>query len=501
MYQGFPNKLRDTNKISISGRELLYFCLYSLIGLTLYVGLINSTSTLLVVITIPLVLYDRAFMFPMFMVISLSQGAFSSASSGVGTADASYAESLTLLGVAPMLLYDLVTQKSKMIPYRFVIYYVIFILFVYIGIFIYYQHPENFVGLPAGTGRYSAIPHSIVKSIKIVFYIFYLKVLINYPFSKNYRTLEVTRASMPFVIIPLGIYLLLYGRVQNGAGYSGTLQLGDAHHGTFTSQLCSLTIYAYITLFSRKSYVNAFSRFFAIGTIVMVGVMIMMMGSRNGLLSFFIVSCLGVFINLQRRSLDFQFLIVASAAVLGIIAIILSLSSPTMERAIYMTEQEGGGDRTYYWEAGFKAIKNSPIFGLGGDETSSIAAVARSAPVGVADRVMHNTYLEMAVEYGLVALIFYLSFVFATLRWGYRLYKLALDKQDLLLAAPGLSYLILMIAAFFVSDIWDTAIWYNISIVFALSIQLLYSKYMNKKRVNTRLSYQQLAIQSRTSRS
>jgi O-antigen ligase len=232
----------------------------------------------------------------------------------------------------------------------------------------------------------------------------------------------------------------------------------------------------------------------------MVGVMIMVMGSRNGLLSFFIVSCLGVFIHLKRRSPGFQVVIVGSAFVAGIITIILSLNSPTVERAIYMTDQAGGGDRTYYWEAGWQAIQTSPIFGLGGDETASIGAVARSAPAGVSDRVMHNTYLEMAVEYGLIALIFYLAFVFYVMKWGYRLYKLALDKQDLLLAAPGLSYVILMIAAFFISDVWDTAIWYNMSIILALAIQLLYPKYINKKRVNTKLSFEQSVAQLRTER-
>jgi O-antigen ligase len=500
MYQGFPNRLKERNTISINGKELVFFGILCLIAIVLYVSLINYTQMLLVALTIPLVLYDRAFMFPMFMTISLSQGAYTAPTSGVGTADASYAESLTLLAVSPMLLYDLITQKSKMIPFRFVIYYVIFIFFVYLGIFIYFQHPENAMGLSAGIGRYSFIPHSVFKSIKIIFYLFYLRVLINYPVSTNYRTLEFTRRCIPFIVFPLGVYLLLYGRVQNGAGYTGTLQLGDVHHGVFTSQLCSLTIYLYITLFSRKPNINFFTRFFSLGAIVMVGVMIMVMGSRNGLLSFFIVSCLGVFIHLKRRSPGFQFVIVSSAFVAGVITVILSLNSPTVERAIYMTEQAGGGDRTYYWEAGLKAIQSSPIFGLGGDETASIGAVTRSAPPGVSDRVMHNTYLEMAVEYGLIALVFYLAFVFYAMKWGYRLYKLALDKQDLLLAAPGLSYVVLMIAAFFISDVWDTAIWYNISVIFALAIQLLYPKYINKKRVNKKLSFQQSLAQLRTER-
>ena len=118
----------------------------------------------------------------------------------------------------------------------------------------------------------------------------------------------------------------------------------------------------------------------------------------------------------------------------------------------------------------------------------------------VADRVMHNTYLEVAVEYGLVAFVLYLALVFFTLKWGWRLYKLALDRGDLLLAAPGLSYLIIMIGSMFISAIWDTVIWYTMSLVFALAIHVVYPAYTNKRRVNTKLSYEQLMAESRLGR-
>ena len=139
-----------------------------------------------------------------------------------------------------------------------------------------------------------------------------------------------------------------------------------------------------------------------------------------------------------------------------------------------MTKTKSGGDRVYYWEAGSKALMNNPVFGLGGDESASQGAVAAYAPPGVQDKVMHNTYLEMAVEYGIFGAIFYLVFLFFALTWGYRLYKYALEKKNLVIAAPAISYLILMVAAFFISDIWDTAIWYNLSMVLALAIQLVY---------------------------
>ena len=486
----YSNKLRDSNSLTLKSDEIIFFGILCAIAATMFFSLVESTSMPLVMLAIPLVLYDRAYMFPMFLTLSLSQGAFVQATSGVDTGTASYSESLALAAVTPMLAYDLFTQKSKMVPYRFILFFVLFIALVYLGIFIYYQHPQNYVGLGSTQGRYTAISRSIMKSIKLFFYVFYIKVLVNYPVKKNIWTLEVTRRCAPFIIIPLGIFLLTMGRVQNGAGYSGTLQLGDAHHGIFTSELCALTIYVFVTLFSRKKGITTITRFLAIGTLILVGLMIMVMGSRNGLVCFVLVTGIGILMNLRRKRIDFQFIIVLICGIGGVIAIILSLNSPTVERALYMTEVAGGGDRTYYWEAGLKVMEKFPMFGLGGDESASIGAVARYAPSMVEDRVMHNTYLEMAVEYGIFAAIFYIIFVIFTFKWAFRLYKFALDKQNLLIAAPGISYFILMFSAIFVSNVWGTPIWYNQSLIFALSIQLVYSSYINKRRVNTFSSFQ-----------
>jgi hypothetical protein len=82
----------------------------------------------------------------------------------------------------------------------------------------------------------------------------------------------------------------------------------------------------------------------------------MFMGSRNGLLSFALLCGIGFFIHLKNKSLNFQFLMVVLAIIAGAITIALSLNSPTVQRAIYMTETRGGGDRVYYWQAGAKAL-------------------------------------------------------------------------------------------------------------------------------------------------
>ena len=97
------------------------------------------------------------------------------------------------------------------------------------------------------------------------------------------KTFEAARRCVPFIIIPLGLYLLTNGRVQNGAGYSGTLQLGDAHHGSiYSSELCALNIFLYNLIYAGNQDRSLYKIWYC-WSIVLVGICIMVMGSRNGL--------------------------------------------------------------------------------------------------------------------------------------------------------------------------------------------------------------------------
>jgi len=489
MYSPASNNLLKNDTSFIKTKDVTFFAIMCVVSAVLFYCMYASSSMMMVVIAVPLCLYDRSFVFPMLLTIALCQGAFEAAevtqSSATQTTD--FSETLILAAVAPMLFWDLTHDKiSRLIPPRFVIFYVIFLYFVIQGCFVYYQYPANYRMLLMIHAKWSPILHAIMKSIKILFYIFYLRVLINYPTEKNLKTLETTRRFVPYILIIMALNLLVNGRAQSGAGYSDTLQLGDAHHGSFTAQLCAMSIYCYITFFMKKA--TWFAKGLALMGIAAVGVCIMEMGSRNGLVSFALVALIGFYLNMRRKSWSYIFLW-SLAAFLAIVATAaISYDSPTIQRAIYMTEQEGGGDRVYYWQAGAQALAEHPLFGRGGDESASQAVVAEYAPAGTQDKVMHNTYLEMAVEYGLVGLIFYLCFLFFALKWGYRLYKLAINTGNLLIAAPPASYLVLMIAACFVSDIWDTSIWYNLSMILTLAIQLVYSQYVSKKKVDTKIS-------------
>jgi O-antigen ligase len=264
------------------------------------------------------------------------------------------------------------------------------------------------------------------------------------------------------------LFLLLKGKA--GVKF-GQVNFGSSHHGDFTANLCALGVYLYIGLFERNKNL-IYKGIFIVALAAMLYV-IMQLASRNGLLSFAFISMISVYLVLKNRGIGVKVLVAMLGIFVGIGALYLFQDSPTIQRAIYQTEVKGGGDRLFYWSSGVKAISEEPFFGFGGDETSSLYAVAKYAPE-VEDHVMHNTFLEAGVEYGLIGLTFFLILVFTIIRWSYRNFRYAIATDNLILAAPGISYLISIFAGLFISRIWESTLWYNMSLVFAIGILWVY---------------------------
>ncbi len=249
------------------------------------------------------------------------------------------------------------------------------------------------------------------------------------------------------------------------------LHFGAASHGDFTASLDALCVFLFIALFERSN--RYFEKFMALAAIGALLYLIMQMGSRNGLLSFGFVTVLGVYLVMRNRSWSFQLLIVGGGVLAGLAALYAFQDSPTMQRFIYEMTVDNGGERVDYWSAGVQAIKDAPILGQGGDETASLYSVGRWAP-NVEIHVMHNTFLEVAVEYGLLGLLFYIIFVFTILKWGYKQVMYAIKHNDLILGAPAIAYAVSIMAGMFISRVWDTTLWYYLGIVFAIGILWFY---------------------------
>jgi O-antigen ligase len=249
--------------------------------------------------------------------------------------------------------------------------------------------------------------------------------------------------------------------------FGGVIHFGSASHGDFTASLDALCVFLYLALFERSN--RYFEKFMAVAAIAALLYLIMQMGSRNGLLCFGFVTVFGVFLVMRNRSWTFQFIIVAGAFIVGVTALYFFQDSPTIQRAIYEMTVESGGERVDYWHAGGIAVKDAPVLGQGGDETASLYSVGKWSP-NVEDHVMHNTFLEVAVEYGLLGLTFYLIFVYTIIRWGYKQVMYAIKTNDLILGTPAIAYTVSIMAGMFISRVWDTTLWYYLGIVFAIGI-------------------------------
>jgi O-antigen ligase len=130
---------------------------------------------------------------------------------------------------------------------------------------------------------------------------------------------------------------------------------------------------------------------------------------------------------------------------------------------------EGGGDRLAYWSAGITSLKEDPLLGLGGDDTASVYAVGKYSPE-VEDHVMHNTFIEFLVEYGIIGFAFYVVLQSTILYHGFRNFMFAVKYKDMLLAAPGICYFLSIFAGLFVSRVWESTLWYYMTLTFVLYI-------------------------------
>jgi O-antigen ligase len=432
-----------------------------------FASMYMNNAYAMLAVAIPLIFLDRAYVVPVLLFIAAIEGSFK-----VEGGTSSDAETIVIAVVGPILAYDLIRRNSKKVPFQFVLLYLIFGLFVVIGIFIYNMHPEikNYL-IPLTSkpvGNLAIYIKTVIKLIKIVFFFIFLKVFINEERELFYRALTLLKDMTPYLTMFVLLNMLMFGVVSEKFE---TLHFGESHHGDFSANMNALGIYLYIGLFEEKS--SLFKRLVNIAGLGCLLYIIMELASRNGLLTFAILGCLGGALGIWNKNWGFKITVVAAAIFFAGAAAYVFKDSPTIQRFIYMTDEEGGGDRLTYWMSGVTSLKEDPLFGLGGDETSSMYAVAKYAPE-VPDHVMHNTFIEYAVEYGIIGFMFYITYVSVIVYHGLRNCFFAVKFNDILLAAPSISYFIGIFAALFTSRVWESTLWYDLTLI--LGIYILWRK-------------------------
>lgn len=428
-----------------------------------------------VAVTLPLVLLDRAYAVPLLLFIAAIEGSFKTLETGNSST-----ETMAIMLMMPLFVYDYIKNNSKMVPYKFTMLYIFFGLLVIIGMFTWNSHPQikHFVVSLAGKEAVSGIRFKMVmKLFKIVFFFIYLKVLINKDKELLFRALTLLKDMVPYLTILIMMDMMLFG--YESTSKFDTMHFGEANHGDFSANINAMGIFMYIAVFEPRS--NWYKRLISLAGIGALLFIIMNLASRNGLLTFCILGVFGAIVGLWNRNWGFKLVTITATLFAAGVAAYLFKDSPTVERFIYQTEVEGGGDRLEYWSAGISALHEEPILGLGGDETSSVYAVGKYSP-NVPDHVMHNTFIEAFVEYGIVGGVFFITWVFFILRHAFKNLKMGLRLNNMLICAPSVSYFISIFAGFFISRIWETTLWYNLTLVFAVYLVYCMPIEVAKKR-------------------
>ncbi|MEP7319820.1 MAG: hypothetical protein ABI921_13790, partial [Panacibacter sp.] len=182
------------------------FAMLGMASISMYMD--NPIPMLLV--AIPLIMLDRAYFVPVLLFIACIEGSFSSEDSS------SQAESWAIMAMTPIFLFDFFHHNKVKIPPKFTIFFILFFFFIILGAFIYTMHP--YIGqalIPVfgkrAVGLSALYVKIIMKSLKIVFFFFYLKTLINKDKGLMYRALQIIKDLTPYLMACILVDMLLFG--------------------------------------------------------------------------------------------------------------------------------------------------------------------------------------------------------------------------------------------------------------------------------------------------
>src|SRR4051794_20425814 len=213
----------------------------------LFVSLYLSNSIPILLVLWPLVFIDRAFLIPILFTIPLVEGVYATIDTSSNT------ESIAIAMLAPILGYDLLRRNSVNIPMRINALFAGFIIMTIVGYIVYRQHGfinkkmAMWYNLPA----IPAMGKVIAKTFKLVFFIVFIKLLVNYGKEYIYKALSLFRTLSPYLILAVIVYTIKYGYVSEKFG--GVLHFGVAHHGDFTATLDALAVFLFVAIFERRN--------------------------------------------------------------------------------------------------------------------------------------------------------------------------------------------------------------------------------------------------------
>lgn len=187
--------------------------------------------------------------------------------------------------------------------------------------------------------------------------------------------------------------------------------------------------------------------------------------SRGGLLAAIAAAVVAMFV-MRRHRLQVT---AAMAVAIGLIGFWLAISPGAFER---ISNADGGGNgREDLWTVAWRVFEDHPAqgVGLGGFEQASASYVLRPGQLTnvalIVDRphVVHNTYLQLLAETGVVGLVLYLATLSAFLAASWQAARLFDARGDPGLATLARSLFVaqisILVALFFISGATTAPFW------------------------------------------
>jgi O-antigen ligase len=205
---------------------------------------------------------------------------------------------------------------------------------------------------------------------------------------------------------------------------------------------------------------NGWKRAFAGGCLLLTLIAFLLAASRGGFIAL-VVLLVSQLRNARHRG---KFIVVA------LVILVLFMVSPVspIDRLLHPTYSDTGSSdaRLQLWSIAFRIIADHPIVGVGLWQFAPYLIKYLPPGVDLGFHVPHNTYLEVAVELGIVGLALFLAMLFFSFLNLYRIRKAAKRCGDTftysLSTAIGNGLVGFAIAAFFVSGMHTRVFWFSI---------------------------------------
>jgi O-antigen ligase len=187
--------------------------------------------------------------------------------------------------------------------------------------------------------------------------------------------------------------------------------------------------------------------------------------SRGGIVALFAVAIASLFVFRRRRA----YVVVALLAVVAVGAVYFSTTPAAWERVT--SPGKDGSGRTDLWSVAWRAFEDHPVAGIGLDNYEVVAknyvrqpgALESVNKIVEKPHVVHNTYLEMLTEGGVIGLILLLGVAvgccWAAWQAGKRFEERGEASMESLSRAVFVANVGMLVAIFFLSAGIDRRVW------------------------------------------